>query len=356
MTPAERANLEYTYQRLASLMDSGDIRQAEMDELYRIDDLLRPIWTQEQADYEQQMAPTIGSAEPTTVEWLAGKMTPAMQGFRGMFPGVATDERAAYQDAKRVAGLLDFVPFIGGGISADQARRDLEHGDYGQAAMNGAFSLLDIVPTVASVRKGIKPALSGVREGMIDVPDHPLTREYFARQLREAQASHGPIGRSVDVYAPDDYKGMKMAMRPEGDAGFAIKPDGEIASVLKHKSSDFRDFGGAALRRAEPDGGYWLNAFDTALTGIYGKNGFQPVSRLPFNENVARGDWGDEATDAFMRANVKYSGGRPDLVFMARDPAATAPITQGRGGLLTDDWDEAVRLLDERLKQLGYRK
>ena len=56
MTPAERSNLEYTYQNLAALMERGDIRQAEMDELYRIDDLLRPIWTQEQADYEQQMA------------------------------------------------------------------------------------------------------------------------------------------------------------------------------------------------------------------------------------------------------------------------------------------------------------
>jgi len=156
MTPAERANLEYTYQRLASLMDSGDIRQAEMDELYRIDDLLRPIWTQEQADYEQQMAPTIASAEPTTVEWLAGKMTPAMQGFRGMFPGVATDERAAYQDAKRVAGLLDFVPFIGGGISADQARRDAEQGNYGNAAMNAGFGLLDIVPGLGKAAKAVR--------------------------------------------------------------------------------------------------------------------------------------------------------------------------------------------------------
>jgi len=156
VTPAERANLEYTYQRLASLMDSGDIRQAEMDELYRIDDLLRPIWTQEQADYEQQMAPTIASAEPTTVEWLAGKMTPAMQGFRGMFPGVATDERAAYQDAKRVAGLLDFVPFIGGGISADQARRDAEQGNYGNAAMNAGFGLLDIVPGLGKAAKAVR--------------------------------------------------------------------------------------------------------------------------------------------------------------------------------------------------------
>ena len=159
MTPAERSNLEYTYQNLAALMERGDIRQAEMDELYRIDDLLRPIWTQEQADYEQQMAPTISSREPTTVEWLAGKMTPAMQGLRGMVPGVATDERSAYQDAQKVAGLLDFVPFIGGGISADQARRDIGQGNYGSAAMNAGFGLLDIVPGLGKAAK----VMGGVR-------------------------------------------------------------------------------------------------------------------------------------------------------------------------------------------------
>lgn len=156
MTPAERSNLEYTYEKLAALMDSGDIRPGEMDELYRIDDLLRPIWTQEQAGYEQQATPTISSQEPTTVDWLAGKMTPAMQGFRGMFPGVATDERSAYQDAQKVAGLLDFVPFIGAGISADQARRDVGQGNYGSAALNSGFALLDMVPGLGKAAKAVK--------------------------------------------------------------------------------------------------------------------------------------------------------------------------------------------------------
>jgi hypothetical protein len=88
---------------------------------------------------------------------------------------------------------------------------------------------------------------------------------------------------------------------------------------------------------------------------MYGRGGFQPVSRLPFAEDIARGDWGDEATDAFMAANARYSGGRPDLVFMARNPAAGIPVVQGRGGLLTDDYDLAVQELDREMKRLGYR-
>jgi len=108
------------------------------------------------ADFEQQATPTISSQEPTTVEWLAGKMTPAMQSFRGMFPGVATDERAAYQDAQKLASLLDFIPFVGSGISADQARRDVGQGDYGNAVLNSGFALLDIVPGLGKTAKAVK--------------------------------------------------------------------------------------------------------------------------------------------------------------------------------------------------------
>lgn len=320
---------------------------------YGPDDFL----TQNRAAAQEAPQPDgIYAREPTARESIADALTPVFQSLRGLFPDTPTDARSAYRDAENLSGLLDFMPLVGGGISAEQARRDLGQGDYGSAALNGAFALMDVVPSVAAVRKGIKPATKGLREGMVDLPDNPIARDYFVRQMTDAKASHGPIGKSVDVYTPDEYAGMRLAMRPEGDAGYAVKPDGEIASVVKNKNADFRGFGEAVMRRSEPQGGYWLNAFDTALPSIYGRGGFQPVSRLPFNEDVARGDWGDEATEAFMAANAKYSGGRPDLVFMARDPSVAAPVVQGQGGLLTDDWDLAVQALDDKLKQLGYRK
>jgi hypothetical protein len=40
---------------------------------------------------------------------------------------------------------------------------------------------------------------------------------------------------------------------------------------------------------------------------------------------------------------------------MARDPATPGPVMQGRGGLLTDDYDVAVQELERELKRLGYR-
>jgi hypothetical protein len=350
VTPAERANLEYTYDQLYKLYEGGNIRPGEMQELQRLDDMLRPTWTAEEAQAAAQEQPMLMSREPTVSEsvedWWADKIYRVSNDTP--FP---LDARDSQRLGKKVAGLLEIVPGPSAMMSGAQARRDLDAGEYGSAAMNAAFGLLDAVPAFAAARGGAKT----LSEGMIDVADHPIAREYFARQLKKARATHGPIGKSVDVYSPDEYAGMKMGMTPAGDAGYVVKPDGEVASVVKAKGAPIKDFAGSVLRRSEPQGGYWLNAFDTALPELYGRGGFRPVSRLPFAEDIARGDWGDEATDAFMAANSRYSGGRPDLVFMARDPATPGPVMQGRGGLLTDDYDVAVQELERELKRLGYR-
>lgn len=73
MTPAERSNLEYTYKRLAALMKSGDIREAELDELYRLDAIFRSEWEQAQAAQTQQAPQGLLDvrADPAT-----GPMTP----------------------------------------------------------------------------------------------------------------------------------------------------------------------------------------------------------------------------------------------------------------------------------------
>lgn len=349
MTPAERDNLEYVYDRLYGLYESGDIRPGEMQQLQELDAVLRPLQEAEMAQYEAETRPMLMAREPSMVERVQDFLAPAMESLPGM------DVRGGQRLAGRAAGLLDITPLVGGGMSAGQALQDVRAGDYGSAAANMGLAALDVVPGFAALRAAKNTPVKGLIEGMVDIPDRPITREYFANQLQKARASHGTIGKSVDVYSPDEYEGMRMAMTPAGDAGYVVKPDGEVASVVKAKGAPIKDFAGAVLRRSEPQGGNWLNAFDTALPELYGRGGFRPVSRLPFAEDIARGDWGDEVTDAFIAANARYSGGRPDLVFMARDPATPGPVVQGRGGLLTDDYDIAVQELERELKRLGYR-
>jgi len=362
MTPAERANLEYVYDRLYGLYESGDIRPGEMQQLQDLDAILRPLQEAEAAQYEAQSQPMMYDPQVGVPEI---GIDPQIKTMYGRARDLAVDTlppsmvnnlfgRPASQDFLDREGLLGISGVREATRLAD-APVNAYYGNAGDAAADvgmGALGLLGLIP---ASRVATVPAVKTLSEGMIDVADQPIAREYFARQLKKARASHGTIGKSVDVYSPDEYEGMRMAMTPAGDAGYVVKPDGEVASVVKAKGAPIKDFAGAVLRRSKPQGGYWLNAFDTALPELYGRGGFRPVSRLPFAEDIARGDWGDEATDAFMAANARYSGGRPDLVFMARDPATPGPVVQGRGGLLTDDYDVAVQELERELKRLGYR-
>ena len=41
----------------------------------------------------------------------------------------------------------------------------------------------------------------------------------------------------VDINKADDYKNSQLFMSEDGSVGFAIKPDGEISSLVKNKKS-----------------------------------------------------------------------------------------------------------------------
>lgn len=146
---------------------------------------------------------------------------------------------------------------------------------------------------------------------------------------------------------------MSMTASPNADAGYAISPEGEIVSLVKSKDSKMKGFAGKALKRAKDDGGVFLNAFDTELTNLYGKAGFKPVSRVGFDEEMFRSEIGDEAVDEFMKANARFNEGRPDLVFMVRDPEFTPRAMSGQGGQKAE-YDEAYDILLREMNRLGY--
>lgn len=294
---------------------------------------------------EGTLEPRTPTAQEDFTYWLADKVMRVGNDFGGEM-----DFNDAYRRVEPLGDLLSFLPGPGTAMATVDGKRALDDGRYVDAALGLGSGLLDVA-TVGLGGRAVGAADNVVRNGLIDVPQTPQGREYFSRMLGEARDSQGALGRSVDVYSPDDYAGMTMRMTPDGSAGYVVKPDGELASLVKHKDSPARGFSATALRDGETEGATWLNAFDTALTGLYGSNGYRPVSRLPFSEDFARSDWGDEAVDAFMRANRSYNGGRPDLVFMARDPARQSAA----GGLLFDDWDAAVGALEAEMRQLGYR-
>lgn len=249
------------------------------------------------------------------------------------------------------SGAAGVMPITAGIMSGGQAIKDVQGGDYGSAAANTAFSLLDAVGSGAAMKNAYRSARQSPE--LVELTNNAQNRAYFSNMLSKAQDSQGPIGLQVDVYPPEGYKNKTMVASPYGDAGFAITPKGEIASVVKHKDSKLKGFAGKALNY-DKENGVFLNAFDTELTKLYSQNGFRPVSRTSFDEDLFRSEIGDEAVDAFMSANKKFNKGKPDVVFMVRDPEYNGPFANQFGGRRTDYMSAQEDLLRE-VERLGYK-
>jgi hypothetical protein len=162
MTPAERANLEYVYDTLYGLYESGNIRPGEMQQLQDLDAILRPLQEAEAAQYEAETQPMLMARDPSIVERVQDFLAPAMSSLPGM------DARGGQRLAGRAAGLLDITPFVGGGMSAGQAVQDARAGDYGSAATNLGFAAMDIVPGVAALRASRGPMKLGLVDFLAD--------------------------------------------------------------------------------------------------------------------------------------------------------------------------------------------
>ena len=197
---------------------------------------------------------------------------------------------------------------------------------------------------------------TGVDTVVYQLNKSPKDRSAFVDTMRNAQASRGAIGKSVDVYDPKDYRGYKLFSTQDGAGGFAISPSGELSSVVSLKGSGLKGFSDAAISAGVANGARWLNAFDTVLPNKYGRFGFKPVARLKFDEDFARSDWGDEAVDQFMQNTSAFNNGKPDLVFMVYDPTFEGVVGNNVGGQLVDDYDKAVNIVEREIERLSKKE
>ena len=152
----------------------------------------------------------------------------------------------------------------------------------------------------------------------------------FNAAISAAKAS-ATFGAAVHAYAPDEYKGMRLFLTPDGKNGFALKGD-DIVSLFKN--SNATGVAGVSLKLATEEGGRRLDAFDTALPFIYAKAGFEPVARLKWNEEYKPEGW-DKATFK------EFNKGEPDVVFMNYTGSSRQTYTPGSGAYVKD-YDEGT--------------
>jgi hypothetical protein len=157
----------------------------------------------------------------------------------------------------------------------------------------------------------------------------------------EALREGNPHASSVYVYSHDEYAEMRLFVTDDGRSGVALKDD-EIVSLYAHQDGNHPGAANSMLETAVAAGGRRLDCFDTVLPAIYAKSGFVPVARLKWDDDYAPDGWDYELYQ-------RYNGGRPDVVFMAHDPASVDSRYQRGSGRYVDAYVDGIDAVRARL-------
>lgn len=160
----------------------------------------------------------------------------------------------------------------------------------------------------------------------------------FRDAMLTAKESVAPEARwRVDVHTADEYDKDRMYLSTGGSC-VAIEPNGNIVSVCKREGDVVN--GRELLRHAVENGGDRLDAFGRRLYKFYTKNGFEPVSWTPFNEEYAPDGWDKARDDAEPVIFYKYTGQQTKLSY-EEFISDTKPH---------DSYDEAMSFRDKEIK------
>ena len=129
----------------------------------------------------------------------------------------------------------------------------------------------------------------------------------FHRKMEKAKANIDEASRwRVDVHNVEDYKNDKLFIS-KGGSCVAIEPNGNIISVCKH-TEDETIRGKDLIKHAVENGGDRLDAFGKGLYLFYTKQGFEPISWTPFNEEYAPEGWDKNRDEPEPVIFYKYTG------------------------------------------------
>lgn len=137
----------------------------------------------------------------------------------------------------------------------------------------------------------------------------------FRLHVASAKASHGPLGACLHLCEAHEYRQMRLFTDEEGLAGFALHGR-EIVSVFSHAIRKQTRALPTLIALAVQLGGVHLTCFDTNLTAMYRRSGFEETRRVSWNDELAPNGWNYAALSHF-------SNGRPDVVSMVGGPGTT---------------------------------
>ena len=156
---------------------------------------------------------------------------------------------------------------------------------------------------------------AGLRIPSINQLDAAQSAADYAQRMQSAMVNH-KYGAQVELKAADELSKYKL-YQTDDDAGFALKPDGDVVAVYSG-ASEPRNGLFSVLQAAIDQGGRKLDAFDTMLPDIYETVGFKPVARVAWNDQFApKPPFAAKAWD--KETYKQFNNGEPDIVLMVYD-------------------------------------
>jgi hypothetical protein len=140
-------------------------------------------------------------------------------------------------------------------------------------------------------------------------------------------------------YTPDEMTGFMIRMVPGKDAGYAIKPDGDLINVFNATGEKKTGIGDLLIRDAIKNGAKKLDCYNGFLVDFYTRHGFVEVGRDKWNEEYRPEGWldSDKTPDIiYMEYRGESNDSRTDAgtASSERNTGSVAGTVEGSGGLV----------------------
>jgi len=212
-----------------------------------------------------------------------------------------------------------------------------------------------IYKPTSSLIDGIKSAIpkATIDSEILEITSSP---EEFHRLISNAKAIN-EHGASVFVYEDEttrqhQYDGMRLFITPDGKAGLALKPNGDLVSGFNTKDKTKPNRLPQLILLAIKEGATKTDAFNTVLPDYYSKFGFRAVAKSTFNDEFAPKEYkdiyGNKQVGWDYDTYKKFQEGRPDVVYFVYDGGDRATI-QDRVGTFEpySDYENIVPLVSD---------
>lgn len=231
----------------------------------------------------------------------------------------------------------------------------VERNRYGDGGIRQGAGGIDGRNPVRATAQLIRPETKAALDNNSNTPYTPLNLQgsdyaAFSSALEQGRNMNRD-GWRVDYKSPEELRaeGAKTFLSDIGDAGIAVKADGDIVGVFS-TGQRYHVLPEMMLTALE-NGGIKLDAYDGKLSDLYTQYGFIPVAKVPFSPEIAaENGWNPEInkTPKWVVAWI-HNGDSPAEVARKAGTYSRFDVDDNNLVKLFTDYDDMINYRDSLL-------